>query len=287
MWKRVVAVGLVVGGLVAAGALALRDDRRPRPPEGTLAYSAADLQDVLVARADGSGLRRLTSAPGPQFDPSFSPDGSLIAYRDSRHGINEDDEVWVMDRDGGHARNLTRDHGNDWSPAWSPDGRTIAFASTRSGSLELWTMASDGSNPKRLSSSPAEYPSWSPDGSRIAFSLVTAGAVQIGVVRRGGQGERTLTALTENSELPAWSPDGSLIAFSRGFEGRRSIWTMKPDGTEAHALTERGSDDVAPAWSPDGRYIVFARRQRLMIMRADGSGVRSLGLAGSLPAWTS
>jgi len=73
----------------------------------------------------------------------------LIAYRDSRHGINRDDEVWVIDRDGRHARNLTRDHGNDWSPAWSPDGSTIAFASTRSGSLELWTMASDGSNPKR------------------------------------------------------------------------------------------------------------------------------------------
>jgi TolB protein len=274
--------------LVAGGAFVLLDHgRAPPPPEGTIAFSGRDLGDVLVARVDGSGVRRLTSAPGPQFDPSFSPDGRLIAYRDSRHAINQDDEIWVMDRDGRHARNLTRDHGNDWSPAWSPDGRTIAFASTRSGSLELWTMASDGSNPKRLSSTPTEYPSWSPDGSRLAFSLVTAGAVQIGIVRRDGRGERTLTPPTENSELPAWSPDGSLIAFSRGFEGSRAIWTMKPDGSEPHAITEPGSDDVAPAWSPDGRYIVFARRQRLMIMRADGSGVRSLGLTGSLPAWTS
>lgn len=87
---------------------------------------------------------------------------------------------------------------------------------------------------------------------------------------RDGQGERTLTPLTENSELPAWSPDGSLIAFSRGFEGRRTIWTMKPDGTDAHPITEPGSDDVAAAWSPKGRYIVFTRRNRLMIMRADG-----------------
>jgi TolB protein len=120
MWTRVVAVGLV-GGVVGAGALALLDQHPPPPPPaGTIAYSAPDFHDVLVARADGSGVRRLTSAQGPQFDPSFSPDGSLIAYRDSRHGINEDDEIWAMDRDGGHARNLTRDHGNDWSPAWSP-----------------------------------------------------------------------------------------------------------------------------------------------------------------------
>jgi Tol biopolymer transport system component len=286
MWKRVGAVGLVAA-LIGVEAVVLSSSPRSPRPAGTIAYSGAGLRDVFVARADRSRARRLTSAPGPQFDPSFSPDGRLIAYRDSRHGINVDDEVWVMDRDGRHARNLTRDHGNDWSPARAPDGRTIAFASTRSGSLELWTMAADGSRPRRVSSSPAEYPSWSPDGSRIAFSLVTAGAVQVGIVRRGGRDERAVTPLTENSELPAWSPDGSLIAFSRGFEGRRSIWTMHPDGTDAHAITKPGSDDVAPAWSPDGRYIVFARRRWLMIMRADGSGLRSLGLVGSLPTWTS
>jgi Tol biopolymer transport system component len=53
---------------------------------------------------------------------------------------------------------------------------------------------------------------------------------------------------------------------------------------------------VHPSWSPDGSRIAFslvtagaviARRQRLMIMRADGSGVHSLGLDGSLPSWTS
>jgi Tol biopolymer transport system component len=147
-------------------------------------------------------------------------------------------------------------------------------------------MAPDGSQLERLTRSPAEYPSWSPDGSKLAFSLVSAGAVQIGVIRRDGSGERTLTPITVNSELPAWSPDGAQIAFCRGFEGERSIWTMRPDGTGARALTRTGTDDVGPAWSPDGRFIAFARRGRLMIMLADGSGQRALGLRGLLPDWS-
>src|SRR3954451_10348097 len=123
MWKRVGAVGLVAA-LIGVGAVVLSGSRRSPRPAGTIAYSGAGLRDVFVARADGSRVRRLTSAPGPQFDPSFSPDGRLIAYRNSRHGINEDDEVLLMDRDSGHSRPATRDRWRHWSREWSPDGRT-------------------------------------------------------------------------------------------------------------------------------------------------------------------
>ena len=129
-----------------------------------------------LARADGSRARRPTSAPGPQVRPQ------LLARRQPdrlprlpARGINHDDEVWVIDRDGRRARNLTRDHGNDSvarvSPEWQEPPRSRRPARVYS---QLLQMASDGSNPKRLSSSPAEYPSWSPDGSRVVFSLVTA-----------------------------------------------------------------------------------------------------------------
>jgi Tol biopolymer transport system component len=192
----------------------------------------------------------------------------------------------VMDADGSRAANLTRNSANDWSPAWSPDGTSIAFASTRSGALNLWTMATDGSSAKRLTSSLSEYPSWSPDSSRLAFSLLSAGPVQIGVIDRDGDGERTLTPITENSELPAWSPDGSQIAFCRGFEDHRAIWIMRADGTDAHRLTSAGSDDVGPTWSPDGHFIAFSRRGQLTIMRSDGSDSRPVGVRGTLPAWT-
>jgi Tol biopolymer transport system component len=279
---------VLAGALIAVAVWTWRGGSGGAPPApvGTLSFSDPDFGDIFVARVGGAEVRRLTSTRGPQFDPSFSPDGQRIAYRDSRRGINVDDEIWVMDADGSDATNLTHHRADDWSPAWSPDGDTIAFASTRSGSLRLWTMAADGSHPTRLTRSPGEYPSWSPDGSRIAFSVVSAGAVQIGVIGRDGGGEHTITPITENSELPAWSPDGSRIAFCRGFEGERSIWTMRPDGSDARALPRTSSDDVGPAWSPDGRFIAFARRGELMVVRPDGSSERALGIRGVLPTWT-
>jgi TolB protein len=278
---------------VALAVAACGDDKRereraPAPPvlRGTLAFSSSDLEDVLTSPVGDPDPRRVTARRGREFDPSFSPDGRRIAYRDSRRGINRDDEIWVVDADGRGARNLTRDHANDWSPAWSPDGRTIAFASTRSGALRLWLMNADGSRPRQLGQSQGEYPTWSPDGARLAFSMLGAGASQVGVIGRDGRGEHAITPITENSELPAWSRDGKRIAFSRGFEGARSIWTMRPDGSDARRVIHAGSDDVGPVWSPDGGLIAFARRGRLMIVRPDGRGLRDLGIDGSLPDWT-
>src|SRR5689334_19337753 len=63
--------------------------------------------DIWSADADGSRPRRVTSGHGPEFDPSWSPDGWRIVYRDSRRGINHNDEIYVMNADGSHRRNLT------------------------------------------------------------------------------------------------------------------------------------------------------------------------------------
>jgi hypothetical protein len=72
MQKGIVAVGLV-GGPVAAGALVLLSHHPPPPPEGTIAYSAPDFRDVLVARTDGSGQRRSPLLRGHSSTPASRP----------------------------------------------------------------------------------------------------------------------------------------------------------------------------------------------------------------------
>ena len=58
---------------------------------GRIVLSADD--DIYTANADGTGLMRVTRRPGPEFDPAWSPDRSRIVYRDSRRGINHDDDT--------------------------------------------------------------------------------------------------------------------------------------------------------------------------------------------------
>jgi dipeptidyl aminopeptidase/acylaminoacyl peptidase len=129
--------------------------------------------DICISRVDGSGLKRLTSGPANEFDPSWSPDGSRLAFRSAPNpgaaGIRVSD-IWVVSADGTGAKNLTRDaQAGNWSPAWSPDGRHIAYYSEKGGHPGLYLMGTDGGKRTRILDGDAEYPCWSPDGTRLAF----------------------------------------------------------------------------------------------------------------------
>jgi Tol biopolymer transport system component len=240
--------------------------------------------DIYIIRPDGSGLRRLTSRKGPEFDPAWSPDGRQIVYRDSRRGINNDDEIYVMDADGSGQTNVSRDPGDDWGPAWSPDGERIAFSSTRSdGVPRIYLMDPDGSNVRRLTTIEGEYPAWSPDGTKIAF-MGQAGEGGLGgtpgyelfVMNADGSDLRRLTDVAGQDGWPAWSPDGTLIAFSStrddhgqlGQDGPlHEVFVMRPDGTEQRRVSQEPGQLMA--WSPDGGFILVANYG--YVIRLDGS----------------
>jgi len=250
---------------------------------GRIAYTHGG--DVWVASADGSHPRRLTHRRGPEFDPSWSPDGRRIAYRDSRRGINRNDEIYVMDADGHNARNLTQTPYNEWSPSWSPAGGLIAFYSG-----ELFAMRPEGGRARQLTDVEGEYPAWSPDGRRIAFMSAPPDArggdpdYDVVVVDADGSHARRLTDWPGEDGWPAWSPDGRRIAFTstHGAEGRFRVWVMAADGSGKRLLA-RGS---FPVWSPDGAAIMFSDdHDHLIVVRPDGSGRRELPVRGWLPDW--
>src|SRR5262249_55100604 len=121
----------------------------------------------------------LTTDPGYEGEPSFSPDGRTIAYVADREG---NFDIYLQHVEGGPAINLTKNPGSDIQPAFSPDGREIAFVSDRSGTSEIlhaapglpvvggdiWIMPALGGPPRRIVER-GESPSWTPDGSALVY----------------------------------------------------------------------------------------------------------------------
>jgi hypothetical protein len=91
-----------------------------------------ETNDIWTMHADGTHVLKITSARAMEFDPTWSPDGTRIAYR-HQSGDDQTTEIFVMNADGSGQRNLTRNDVADWGPDWSPDGSSIAFNSAMGG----------------------------------------------------------------------------------------------------------------------------------------------------------
>ena len=267
-----------------------------------------DFEDVFTMNADGSDLRVVAGQPGSEFDGAWSPDGTFIAYRDSRRGINEDDEIYVVAADGSEARNLTDDPANDWGPDWSPDGRWIAFNSDRQGFPLRGYLADAATAEVHPIETDAwvEYPSFSPDGTHLTFMGHTGSDYDIYVVELETGETTRLTDAPGADGWPVWSPDGASIAFASerddcartepGEDCWRSgepgehhdIWLMDVDGANQRRVTPELGQFVA--WSPDGQHLLVSGHT-MFVVRPDGTGrleIRPPGAThppGGIPDW--
>ncbi len=216
--------------------------------------------DVYVMRPDGTEVRRITTDPGNDHDPSWMPDGQSLVFSSDRASRGDLYRVRLAD---GHTDRLTTNFvGRAIMPAVSPDGTRVAFAAQTLRVGAFWNfqvhmldLASGTTEPVPASGG-ACWPSWSPDG-RILYN-VQLEREPSAIQRRDMTAGTVATAHADPSlwsYYPRVSPDGQWLALSVSPEHHEGEdWDLAlvstTDPTERVVLTSGPGNDRLPDWKP-------------------------------------
>lgn len=162
-------------------------------------------QEIYLVRLDGTISRRLTNSKGIDVSPTFSPDGSKMAFVSSRNGLPQ---IFIQDLQSGQTKRLTFSGRYNTQPSWSPVGDKIAFSTWENGGeINIFVVNVDGSGLIQLTGKCGENesPSWSPDGEMILFSSNREGTKKLYVMSSKGENQRRLLPLTGEEMQPFWS----------------------------------------------------------------------------------
>ena len=271
-------VWLGVAALAASTASAQIDARMFRFPavsKTQVAFVYAG--DIWVVPNAGGAAVRLTSSPGEESFPRFSPDGTKIAYSASYDG-NVD--VFVVSSAGGEPSRLTHHPMADRVIGWTPDGQRVLFASGRESGRQrfnqFYTVGLQGGLPEKLPVPYGEFGAYSPDGTKFVYMPMSQDFRNWKRYRGGWAPDlmlfdlktfatKNITSNPANDAQPMWH--GSTIYFlsDRGASQRNNIWAYDVAGGGVRQVTQFNDFDITfPSIGPDG--IVFQAGGRLYML---------------------
>ena len=225
--------------------------------------------DIWILDPARHARTRLTFDPAPDYVPTWSPDGSRIAFVSDRGGIGG---IYLKPTSGARAESLLTELGADVRVGdWSRDGRYLACSvqspSTR---WDIWIVpVHGGEKPYPLVAGPAgeSAPRFSPDGRWIAYTSNESGLREVYVQPFPGPGGKWQIS-TQGGREPSWRADGKELYYISGTDAMMAVDIV------AGATLETGSprvlfQRVGSREGPQGHdYSVSPDGQRFLVRRA-------------------
>jgi tricorn protease len=236
--------------------------------------------DLWLASSSGGVARQITSHPGRELFPKFSPDGKWIAFTGQYDG---NFNVYVMPAEGGQPKQLTFYQGSaqplsdrmgilNEVVTWFPDGKRILFLS-RSDASNGWTkrpfsVSIDGGLPEPLPMSEGGLTSFSPDGNKVAYNQIFRNFRQWKRYTGGLAQDITIYDLKNNvvdgtvphteytDSFPMWHANTIYFNSDRGPEHHLNLYSYDLTSKQVEQITHFTDWDVMwPSMGPDG--IIF------------------------------
>jgi Tol biopolymer transport system component len=275
-------------------------DFRASGKQRRYAWDYDDQMDIFTCRRDGSGLKRLTDAPGYDAEGAYSPDGTKIVFCSLRNAepgkrLETDPsffgEIYIMNADGSDQRRLTSTPGYDGGPFFSPDGQRIIWRrfDDKGVNADVYTMKVDGSDVRRLTDFGAMSwaPYYHPSGKYVIFTSNKLGFsnFELYLVDTQGGTEPIRVTYTEGFDgLPVFSPNGTRLCWTsaRTSDGKSQLfladWVYRPTerwGETPSSLPSKHPQQFSPEITVDDlkRQVAFLASDELegRMTGSDGS----------------
>jgi len=230
-----------------------------------------DETDLYLVPTDGGTARRLTTAPGSDSSPAWSPDGRWIAFV-AKRGDDKQSQLYLMPTDGGEAQRVGSVPTGVIAPKWFADSKRIAFISRIWPDLTDWKAQGERMEEREKSKmkalawdrAPIAYwDHWLDDREAHVFYVPVEGGEPIAITRDTGL---QLSRQEPGRGSYDIAPDGSEIVFAAnvdktGVDSNYDVFVVPVSGGAARNLTAgNAASDGSPQYSPDGRWLAYTRQ---------------------------